>query len=68
MFPCSLTRRSTLTSFEELSSWWSRGGPRSLSHAVGGVSEQILIIFLVSLPENHSKNHSGATRYLILGS
>ena len=51
MMSRSLTRRVTLTSFEELNSWWSRGGPRSLSNAVGGVSERILIIFLVSYPK-----------------
>ncbi len=36
----------------------------SLSHTVGGVSERILIIFLVSNPENHFRTK----RYLILGS
>ena len=52
MMSRSLTRRVTLTSFDELNSWWSQGGPHSLSHAVGGVSERILIIFLVSSHKN----------------
>jgi hypothetical protein len=51
MMSRSSTRRVTLTSFDESKSWWSRGGPHSLSHAVGGISERILIIFLVSSHE-----------------
>jgi hypothetical protein len=62
--PSEYPRRDRSRSQFSLNSWWSRGGPHSLSHTVGGVSERILIIFLVS---SH-KNHSRAKRYLILGS
>ena len=48
----SSTRRDTLTSSDsiESNSCPCRAGPRSLSHAIGGVCERILIIFLLPIP------------------
>ena len=48
----SSTRRDTLTSSDsiESNSCPCRAGPRSLSHAIGGVCERIVIIFLLPIP------------------
>ena len=47
----SLTRRDILTSSDsiESNSCPCRAGPRSLSHAIGGVCERIVIIFLLPI-------------------